>query len=90
MALPNKSTLHFRDHRKVYVGDSRGRVYCWSLSDVAGELKVSPARTARSTLDSLMNKGGGGVLSHVNSGVGSLNKYLEKFPKTALKYTHLK
>ena len=31
--------IYFRDHRKIYVGDSRGRVYCWSLSDAVGMLK---------------------------------------------------
>lgn len=30
--------IHFRDHRKVLVGDSRGRIYSWSLSDAVGGL----------------------------------------------------
>ena len=26
----------YRDHKKLYVGDARGRVYSWSVSDTAG------------------------------------------------------
>lgn len=26
----------FRDHRKLFVGDFRGRIYSWSVTDAAG------------------------------------------------------
>ena len=46
MVLPHNHVLELlsyllcRDHRKLFVGDSRGRVFSWTVSDTQGSVSL--------------------------------------------------
>ena len=46
----NGISFVFRDHRKLLVGDFRGRIYSWSVTDAAGMNSFNSCEKLKSSI----------------------------------------